>query len=621
MPPKLKAKPRPVARRGAATSNSALIPGDSTTLPENHTNSPAPIRDPSSVVATATEPVQNLPIPPPVGRLDSLSAARNPSISARGAAAPLVKFKPRNPGRRTQQERESLNARFQHTANPAPRPRASGSDRGTRGRRGGRGGRGGHDAVSAYAPATASGPFALGSVSIGVPRSRVAVERGMDHEKYKEFTRSGAKRDIKTRAKLEGEGEDGKTPRYTSSDDSDGPRMDVEFISLLDEDNSEDEDGDKVMDGGSSHWGAGAPIRVPRSEHVDRTAMVNTDASSKKGKFDSRIKNESPLEDSVKVKEEPADDNMATEWPSSPEASRKNKAPTSSPEIKKTEIKSPGKRRRSSSNKTKPLFTSAETKEELKVEEKDRLRTLEELAGSFTDIKLDQGGDAGMGEAVREPRNPETENQIFFFQFPTMLPQLVAPPPTKEKKPQEAPIAPTDPNPLSTEKHRMGSSTIPLSDINPKARTTVLPQTSGPPPSSAPSETKMPPLPTIPKQGLKAQQTLLEAFPPPGIAGKLRVHKSGRITILWGNPVDGEPFEMDVSRGTDCLFLQEAVAVKEVSPWGEEDVDEKGARKGAAFSLGQVKGRYVVSPDFDDLVRSEKRRARKSKAKDREAIN
>ncbi|PWW72506.1 hypothetical protein C7212DRAFT_360076, partial [Tuber magnatum] len=396
----------------------------------------------------------------------------------------------------------------------------------------------------------------------------------MDREKCKEFARSGGKRDMKTRAKLEGEGEDGQTPGYTSSDDSDGPRMDVEYISLLDEDNSEDEDGDKAMDGGSSHWGAGAPVRVPRSEHVDRTTMVNTDASSKKGKFDPRIKNESPLENSVKVKEEPADDNGTTEWPSSPGASRKNKAPASSPEIKRKETKTPTKRRRSSSNKTNPFVTGAEMKEELKVEEKDRLKTLEELAGGFTDIKLDGDADAvntslnlgsrvcipnnyPQGEAVREPRNSETENQIFFFQFPTMLPQLVAPL-TQEKRPQDVPVAQTGASAAPTEKHR----------------------------------------------------ALLEAFPPPGIAGKLRVHKSGRMTILWGNPVDGQPFEMDVSRGTDCLFLQEAVVVKGTSPWGEEDVDEKGARKGAAFSLGQVKGRFVVSPDFDDLARSEKGRTR-----------
>ncbi|PUU75055.1 hypothetical protein B9Z19DRAFT_373533 [Tuber borchii] len=581
MPPKLKAKPRPVARRGvAAPNNPASISGDPTTPPENPTDSPAPVTDPSAA-ATAAELVQNVPIPPPVGRLDSLSVARNLSASTRGIATPLVKFKPRNPGRRTQEERENLNARFQHATNPTPHPRGGVSDRGLRGRRGGRsgrGGRGGYDAVSAYAPATASGPFALGSVSTGASRSKVAVERGMDREKYKEFARSGAKRDIKARAKVEGEGQDGQTPGYTSSDDSDGPRMDVEYISLLDEGNSEDEDDDKAVNFGSSHWGAGAPVRVPRSEHIDRTAMVNTDASTKKGKLDPRIKNESPFEDSVKVKEEPADDNMTTEWPSSPEASRKAKASTSSG--------------------TKPLFTSAETKEELKVEEKDRLKTLEELAGSFTDIKLDNDGDVDMGDAVRESRNSETENQIFFFQFPTMLPQLIAPPITEER-PQEAPIAPNDPNAASTEKRIVGSSTAPPSDTNPKARTAVLTQPSGPPPISAPPETKMPPPPIIPKQSLKAQQALLEAFPPPGIAGKLRVHKSGRMTILWGNPVDGEPFEMDVSRGTDCLFLQE----------------------GAAFSLGQVKGRYVVSPDFDDLARSEKRRTRKGKAKDHEVVN
>ncbi|CUS15724.1 unnamed protein product [Tuber aestivum] len=619
MPPKLKAKPRPVARRGAAGSN----PGDSITPLESSNDHPAAGADPSSAVASVTEPVQHLPIPPPVGRLDSLSAARTPSTNTRGAAAPLVKFKPRNPGRRTQEERENLNARFQHATDPAPRPRGSGSDRGTRGRRGGRSGRSGrgsYDAVSAYAPATASGPFALGSVSAGAPRSKVAVERGMGREKYKEFARSGAKRDMKARARFEGEGEDGQTPGYTSSDDSDGPRMDVEYISFLDGDNSDDENGDKVMDGRSSHWGAGAPVRVPRSEHVDRTTVVNTDASSKKGKLDPRIKNESPLEDSIKVKEEPEDYNTNTEWLSSPGASRKTKAPTSSPEIKKKETKIHTKRRRSSSNKANPLLASAETKEELKVEEKDRLKTLEELAGSFTDIKLDKDGDASMDEAVREPGNSETENQIFFFQFPSMLPQLVAPP-IQQKGPWDAPVSQTGPNLTPTEKHRVGSSTVAPSDINPIPLTTSLPQTSAPPPNSAPPETKMPPPPSIPKQSLKAQQTLLEAFPPPGIAGNLRVHKSGRMTILWGNPADGEPFEMDVSRGTDCLFLQEAVVVKLTSPWGEEDVDEKGVRKGAAFSLGQVKGRFVVSPDFDDLARSEKRRTRKGKAKDREAVS
>lgn len=132
-------------------------------------------------------------------------------------------------------------------------------------------------------------------------------------------------------------------------------------------------------------------------------------------------------------------------------------------------------------------------------------------------------------------------------------------------------------------------------------------------PGETPTKVAAPPPPNIPvslkqqKLSAKAQQALLESFPPSGIAGKLRVHKSGRITILWGSGDEG-PIEFDVSRGSTMGFLQEAVIIKQNSPWGEQDVDEKGKLKGAAFSLGQVKGKYVVSPDFGKLIRAEKKK-------------
>lgn len=42
---------------------------------------------------------------------------------------------------------------------------------------------------------------------------------------------------------------------------------------------------------------------------------------------------------------------------------------------------------------------------------------------------------------------------------------------------------------------------------------------------------------------------------------------------------------------------------------GGEDVEDRSARKGATFSLSQVKGKSVVGPDFERLVKREKRRA------------
>ena len=58
--------------------------------------------------------------------------------------------------------------------------------------------------------------------------------------------------------------------------------MDVEYISLLDEENPDDED--KAANSASGNWGAGAPVRVPRIEHNDRAALINTHASSRKGR-------------------------------------------------------------------------------------------------------------------------------------------------------------------------------------------------------------------------------------------------------------------------------------------------------------------------------------------------
>lgn len=62
-------------------------------------------------------------------------------------------------------------------------------------------------------------------------------------------------------------------------------------------------------------------------------------------------------------------------------------------------------------------------------------------------------------------------------------------------------------------------------------------------------------------------------------------------------------------------FLQEAVIIKQISPWGEQDVDEKGKQKGAAFSLGQVKGRFVVCPDFTKLIEAGETKKKREKGK------
>ena len=242
-------------------------------------------------------------------------------------------------------------------------------------------------------PTTASGPFALGSVFSG--RQKVMAERGVVSGGS-----SGVKRSLsyKARKKSEEVTAGGKAD-YSSSDESDGQRMDVEYISLLDEEDDDDEG--KAME---TDWGAGAPIRIPRREHVDRQAMVNTDASSKKGKAELKAMKDKEMtfETEIKVKDEPVDDNGVMLLSGSLEVPKRKVKVSESPEMRRKDAnRSPTsrRRRRSSSSRRKPVVTTTEEKEELEREEADRVFALNELGGELPDVKVkavDTDGDVNM---------------------------------------------------------------------------------------------------------------------------------------------------------------------------------------------------------------------------------
>lgn len=67
-----------------------------------------------------------------------------------------------------------------------------------------------------------------------------------------------------------------------------------------------------------------------------------------------------------------------------------------------------------------------------------------------------------------------------------------------------------------------------------------------------------------------------------GHMGKMLVYKSGAIKLKLGETL------YDVSPGSDCLFAQEAVAI---------DIEKKKCQ-----SLGEIRKRIVVTPDFDSLL-------------------
>ena len=71
---------------------------------------------------------------------------------------------------------------------------------------------------------------------------------------------------------------------------------------------------------------------------------------------------------------------------------------------------------------------------------------------------------------------------------------------------------------------------------------------------------------------------------PSGTGGKLRLHKSGKLTMTLGNIV------MEVNQGTESNFLQDVVVMNE---------EEK-----RAYLIGQIARKMVVSPDITQISSS-----------------
>jgi DNA-directed RNA polymerase III subunit RPC4 len=278
-------------------------------------------------------------------------------------------------------EREELDAKFKAEQDAAEKN--SESTRGRGGARGGRGrggrGRGGMRGGAAELQMGASGPFALGSI-VTAGRQKVMAERGLN------TGRSQRSFNFKSKIKAENQEESAPAgPDYSSSDESDGEeRMDVEYISLLDD--SADEDGDFKM---TPEWGSGAPIRIPRSEHLDRQVLVNTDSSSKKSKSELKAlkDKEMTFETEIKIKDEPVEDEEGF-IPSSPELSRRKVKVSASPERRRKqapgEFESPRKPR----SAKKKVVSTTEEKEEYERIDVDKKLAFYELAGAMEELDI-----------------------------------------------------------------------------------------------------------------------------------------------------------------------------------------------------------------------------------------
>lgn len=242
----------------------------------------------------------------------------------------------------------------------------------------------------------------------------------------------------------------------------------------------------------------------------------------------------------------------------------KKRAP-SSPELTKRTVKKP------SDSRTKPdprvLSETVEEKaERLRLDED--IESLREafLHKSDTDETIDSKGE----EAVFG-RSDHDRQRMFLFQLPPLVPQLYDP---MTRQGQAGNVMDVDGVQVKAE----DASSIPTAnvDVAQKAADQGKPTTEA--------------QPTMFTADAPANQRL-----PGGLVGKLKIHKSGKVTLDWGGT------DIEVRYGTEVDFLQDVVCVETSDqPEAEEGVGIS-QKEGKAYAMGQVTRKMVLVPDWGRL--------------------
>ncbi|KAI9718444.1 MAG: hypothetical protein M1812_004165 [Candelaria pacifica] len=620
---------------------------------------------PRIVPASATSPR------PPVQRLDSLSRPSS-STSTRSTAKPALKYKPKNI-RRSKEEREA--AEFAEAERVRQRQAAAGNaasvssrgnwpGRGPRGRGyGGRGGRGGRDIAS-----TASGPFGSGSVTtfekkrLTIPGLGSSTSSNIASSSTTKST-TGVKRELRARADKDGDvsmGEREPTVKaetdealYISPDDEEeekkeGPRMDIEQINLVSDDEGE-ENPDAMKNrrlAKSVGVSAGGlkPIRIERKPHAERSIAVNTEASSAasaklgqhgdigaehdnvslssglrsqsvkrknkvRGKDIEFIKDERRWRgvwqtndegEEVIVKEEPEEaedvtvmdvEPAAQELPVGPSTENaKSQEPTAGESaIEEQAPPKPKTRRRKKAGlrDEKPVLQTEEDRQEWARHQQDIQLLVDELGLMPTaapTAPVTTNLDPEGDTAMDDKGSPIQEVKDDRL-FLFQLPPIM--PGLVDMMLKEEPTENDEQSP------KAANSSEPDANHNQGAGTLAKGIKSA---SNVKADQK-PNLKPVPL-------TAGISYVPRGLAGKLTIHESGRTTVSWGGS------SLELGRGGDSEFLQDVVLadVRRKVPSNSSSVGGFGGDAGTesqrlnGLGLGSVMGKYVVTPDWMGLV-------------------
>jgi len=245
----------------------------------------------------------------------------------------------------------------------------------------------------------------------------------------------------------------------------------------------------------------------------------------------------------------------------------------SSPELKKKSVKKHGGK----SREVKPV---AETIEE----RTERLRLLEDvqkLRKEFVGIPVKHDSTRTVAADMDDDRDNFEDGRLLLFQFPPLTPFLIDPGASAAHSDVGIKVE----NPTSTAAPSVVTASAPAASAT----------ASAPAPEIKKDPDALPP-PSKPELQLDGLLTASEPTRlPSGYVGKLRIHRSGKVSLDWGG------VDMEVRYGTEVDFLQDAVLVETPTTTYPQPQASTPGETGTVYALGPVKKKMVVIPDWGQL--------------------
>jgi DNA-directed RNA polymerase III subunit RPC4 len=407
-----------------------------------------------------------------------------------------------------------------------------------------------------------------------------------------------------------------KDPEYPDEDGS-LPRIDIQNINLISSD--EDVEEDVVMESTAGHRPKGKsqagankgglkPIRLDRHEHKERISQVTTAPTVKDVPTEDARDSDTPMVDEVRstrartrgskgtiadgkvqVKEEPAEPmHMTDQEAAGLEASRAATEPASkhreveggdSETVEDEPLKRPKRKPYVKKRGAKFVIQTEEDRGEWERHLED-LEVLKEELGRMQDAT--GKGKARAGDAQADKEADKKEGRLYLFQFPPAMPKLFNP----ATIPKSDPAQPAESSNTDLQVIRSVNKTVVDLDreVKPEEEEEVIKKEDDESPKKI-------------RESLAAEE---------GYVGKLIVRESGRVELDWGSS------RMLVGRGIETSFLSMGVLVDSK---GCFDHEGKPTGEGVATGMGQIMGKFVVTPDWesmvDDIERAERQDTRK----------